>query len=97
MQDKYKINKINKQNKYLEVFWSDNHISKYHFLWLRDNCPSAFNKDTRMRNFSILSVPNDINPIKFNYSDEILKLQWSSDNHISNYDLKWLRNNCYTE
>ncbi len=97
MQDKYKINKIKKQNKYLEVFWSDNHISKYHFLWLRDNCPSAFHKDTRMRNFSILSVPNDINPIKFNYSDEILKLKWSSDNHISNYDLKWLRNNCYTE
>ena len=97
MQDKYKINKINKQNKYLEVFWSDNHISKYHFLWLRDNCPSAFHKDTRMRRFSILSVPNDINPIKFNYSDEILKLKWSSDNHISHYDLKWLRNNCYTE
>ncbi len=97
MQDKYKINKINKQNKYLEVFWSDNHISKYHFLWLRDNCPSAFHKDTRMRKFSILSVPNDINPIKFNYSDEILKLKWSSENHISNYDLKWLRNNCYTE
>jgi len=97
MQDKYKIKKITKLNKYLEIFWSDNHISKYHFLWLRDNCPSAFHKNTRMRNFNILNVPNDIHPIKLNYSDEILNLKWSLDDHISYYDLKWLRNNCYTE
>jgi len=97
MQDKYKIKKITKLNKYLEIFWSDNHISKYHFLWLRDNCPSAFHKNTRMRNFNILNVPNDIHPIELNYSDEILNLKWSLDDHISYYDLKWLRNNCYTE
>ena len=65
MQDKYKVDKIIKKSKYLEVIWCDNHISKYHFLWLRDNCPSVFHKDTRMRNFNILTVPNDIYPIKF--------------------------------
>ena len=80
MQDKYKINKIIKHNKYIEVFWSDNHISKYHFLWLRDNCPSAFHKDTRMRNFNILSVSNYIHPLKINYSNEILNLKWSEKN-----------------
>jgi len=97
MQDKYKIDKIIKKRKYLEVIWCDKHISKYHFLWLRDNCPSAFHKDTRMRNFNILTVPNDIYPIKFKHSDKKLNLKWSADNHLSNYDLKWLRKNCYTE
>tara|TARA_Y100001970_G_C14088142_1_gene778486 strand:+ start:31 stop:1170 length:1140 start_codon:yes stop_codon:yes gene_type:complete len=97
MQDKYKIYKINKKSQYLEVIWNDNHISKYHFIWLRDNCPSAFHKDTKMRNFNILTIPNDINPIEFKNSDKILNLKWSVNNHISNYDLKWLRNNCYTE
>ena len=97
MQDKYKIYKINKKSQYLEVIWNDNHISKYHFIWLRDNCPSAFHKDTKMRNFNILTIPNDINPIEFKNLDKILNLKWSVNNHISNYDLKWLRNNCYTE
>ena len=56
MQDKYKIVKIRERNKYLEVYWRDNHISKFHFLWLRDNSPTAFHKDTRMRKFNILSI-----------------------------------------
>ena len=72
MQDKYKIVKIRKRNKSLEVFWSDNHISKFHFLWLRDNCPTAFHKDTRMRNFNILSVSKEIRPIKYNFSVDLV-------------------------
>ena len=63
MQDKYKIIKILKKNKYIEIKWDDKHISKFHFLWLRDNCPTAFHKDTRMRNFNILSVSKNIRPI----------------------------------
>ena len=97
MQDKYKIKKIIKKNKYIEVFWHDSHISKFHFLWLRDNCPSAFHKDTRMRNFNILSMPRDIQPVEFKKNLEILNISWSYDKHISNFDIKWLRDNCYTE
>ena len=65
MQDKYKIVNIRNRRKYLEIYWADNHISKFHFLWLRDNCPTAFHKDTRMRNFNILSVTKNIKPIDF--------------------------------
>ena len=97
MQDKYIINKIVKKSNYLEVIWQDSHISKLHFLWLRDNCPTAFHKDTRMRKFNILTAPSDIQPIKFNFSEEKLKIFWSKDNHFSNFDIKWIRNNCYTE
>ena len=68
MQDKYKIVKIRERNKYLEVYWCDNHISKFHFLWLRDNCPTAFHKDTRMRKFNILSVTRRINLIMLSAS-----------------------------
>ena len=97
MQDKYKIVKIRERNKYLEVYWCDNHISKFHFLWLRDNCPSAFHKDTRMRNFNILSVTKKIKPINIRFTKKILHVSWSENNHNSIYDLKWLRDNCYTE
>ena len=97
MQDKYKIVKIKKRNKYLEIYWSDNHISKFHFLWLRDNCPTAFHKDTRMRNFNILSVTKKIKPIKFRFTKKSLHIAWSENNHNSMYDLKWIRDNCYNE
>ncbi|MBS56474.1 MAG: gamma-butyrobetaine hydroxylase [Rickettsiales bacterium] len=97
MQDKYKIVKINKKKKFLEINWGDHHISKFHFLWLRDNCPTAFHKDTRMRNFNILSVSRNIKPLYIEHSKNKLDIIWSENNHISNYNLKWLRNNCYTE
>ena len=97
MQDKYKIVKISKKNKYLQINWNDNHISRFHFLWLRDNCPTAFHKDTRMRNFNILSVSKNIKPINIKHSKKTLNIIWSENNHVSEYNLHWLRNNCYTE
>ncbi len=97
MQDKYKIVKIKKRNKYLEIYWGDKHISKFHFLWLRDNCPSAFHRDTRMRNFNILSVNNKIKPVDFKFTNKSLNISWSENNHNSIFSLKWIRDNCYTE
>ena len=97
MQDKYKIVKIRERNKYLEVYWGDNHISKFHFLWLRDNCPAAFHKDTRMRNFNILSVTKNIKPIDFRFTNKSLHVSWSENSHNSIYSLKWIRDNCQTK
>ena len=97
MQDKYTIKKISQKIEYIQITWSDKHIGKYHFLWLRDNCPSAFHKHTRMRNFNILTVSNKIHPKQSKYTDEKLIIIWSEGGHVSNYDLKWLRHNCYTE
>ncbi len=97
MQDKYKIVKIRARNKYLQIYWSDNHKSKFHFLWLRDNCPTAFHQDTRMRKFNILSVTRRIKPIDFRFTNKSLYISWSENNHNSIYNLKWIRDNCYTE
>ena len=97
MQDKYKLIKLTKKSKYIEILWADKHISKFHFLWLRDNCPSAFHKDTRMRKFNILSVSEKIKPLNFYHTATTLKIIWSEGNHNSVFKLKWLRDFCYTE
>ena len=34
-------------------------------LWLRDNCPTAHDKDSRHRMFNILKVSENINPKKY--------------------------------
>ena len=97
MQENYSIKNIKKNTSYLEVEWSDGQKSKFNYLWLRDNCPSAHDKDTRHRMFNILKISTDINAKKYNINKEgKLEIEWSEGEHISYYDLKWLRENCYT-
>ena len=40
------IKKLEKNSTYLKVLWSDGQESKFNYLWLRDNCPTAHDKDS---------------------------------------------------
>ena len=91
------ISKLEKNSTYLKVVWSDGEESKFNYLWLRDNCPTAHDKDSRHRMFNILEVSQNINPKNYNVSsDGKLEIEWSEGDHTSYYDPKWLRENCYT-
>ena len=91
------ISKIEKNSSYLKVIWNDGEESKFNYMWLRDNCPSAHDKDSRHRMFNILEVSQDINPKNYNINKEgKLEIEWSEGDHISYFDQKWLRDNCYT-
>ena len=91
------ISKLEKNSTYLKVIWNDGEESKFNYLWLRDNCPTAHDKDSRHRMFNILEVSQNINPTKYSISsDGKLEIEWSEGNHKSYYDPKWLRENCYT-
>ncbi len=91
------ISKLEKNSTYLKVLWNDGEESKFNYLWLRDNCPTAHDKDSRHRMFNILEVSQNINPKKYSISsDGKLEIEWSEGNHTSYYDPKWLRENCYT-
>ena len=91
------ISKIEKNSSYLKVVWNDGEESKFNYMWLRDNCPTAHDKDSRHRMFNILNVSKDINPKKYDVNKEgKLEIEWSEGDHISYFDQKWLRENCYT-
>ena len=91
------IYKLEKNSTYLKIIWDDGQESKFNYLWLRDNCPSAHDKDSRHRMFNILSVSTDINPKNFSINKVgSLEIEWSEGNHKSFYDPIWLRKNCYT-
>ena len=47
------ISKITKNSTYLQVTWNDGEESKFNYMWLRDNCPTAHDKDSRHRMFNI--------------------------------------------
>ena len=94
---KFTIDKIRQRKNCIDILWNDKKLSHFHFLWLRDNCPSSFHPDTRMRKFNILNVSENIKPancsIKKNGN---LFIKWSENNHESIFQNRWLRDNCYT-
>jgi len=91
------ISKISQNELGLDVVWSDGEKSNFNFLWLRDNCPSAHDKDSRHRMFNILKVSNNIRPKKYKVNSMgKLEIEWNEGEHKSYYDPGWLRENCYT-
>ena len=94
---KYTINKITLKPRSVDILWNDKQKSHFHFLWLRDNCPSSFHQDTRMRKFNILTVSKNIHPKKISINTKgNLQIIWSHSKHRSVFLSSWLRNNCYT-
>tara|TARA_B100001173_G_scaffold307250_1_gene315457 strand:+ start:295 stop:1419 length:1125 start_codon:yes stop_codon:yes gene_type:complete len=91
------ITNIEKNNRYLKISWNDGEESKFNYMWLRDNCPTAHDKDSRHRMFNILEVSKNLSPKNYTINKEgKLEIEWNEGNHTSYYDPKWLRENCYT-
>jgi len=91
------ISKISKNGSALNVEWSDGEKSNFNFMWLRDNCPTAHDKDSNHRMFNLLEVSENLHASEFKINSEgKLEIKWSEGNHTSYYDAKWLRENCYT-
>ena len=91
------ISKVSKNGSSLNVEWNDGEKSSFNFLWLRDNCPTAHDKDSRHRMFNILEISTNIEPKTYKINDEgKLEIVWNEGNHTSFYDQEWLRKNCYT-
>ena len=91
------IKKVTKTNKTLNINWSDGKKSKFHFLWLRDNCPSDIHPTARERLFNLISVTENICPASYKINNKgKLEIKWNEGNHISYFEPIWLRNHCYT-
>ena len=97
MSNKYHVIKLEKKNDHLSILWKDNFKSKFHFMWLRDNCPTAIHPTANMRVFNILTVSKNIFPKKYKIEKNKLNINWSEGDHTSKFNLKWLRDHCYTE
>ena len=91
------IKKIEKKKTNLNIECSDGEKSNFNYFWLRDNCPTAHDKDSNHRMFNILETSKDLIAEESKVNEEgKLVVKWSEGNHTSYYDQKWLRENCYT-
>ena len=80
------ISKVTKTKKTINIDWKDGKKSKFHFLWLRDNCPYGVHPTARQRTFNFLKVSEKIYPIKYSIKKNKLQIVWSENKHKSHYD-----------
>ena len=96
----FKINavlqSVNQQLHGLDLTWSDDKTAHFHYLWLRDNCPSTLHSDTQERVFDQLTVTENIHPVELRIENNKLLIGWSEQDHHSEFDGQWLRDHAYS-
>jgi gamma-butyrobetaine dioxygenase len=74
----------------LRVQLADGTSAYFNYHWLRDNCPSSFDRQTRERVFDIFALPEAPVPNQAFVADDALQIEWPDDGHVSRYPLVWL-------
>ncbi len=80
----------------LTVTWQDGKHSTFHYLWLRDNCTTAFHPTTHERQFDLLEISPHIHPLSAQIDNDQLLIHWSEQEHTSHYTNQWLGDKAYT-
>jgi gamma-butyrobetaine dioxygenase len=81
---------------WVSVEWSDGSQSRFHHIWLRDNCPCAacVHQVTKEQTFELLVVPADMAPSSATASAGALAIAWP-DGHTSSFHTGWLQAHRY--
>jgi gamma-butyrobetaine dioxygenase len=91
---------VDLQHAWIAVTWSDGRISRFHHIWLRDNCPcdACVHQVTKEQMFELVTVPADIHPLSATVGgDGSLAIEWAEDAHHSEMHAGWLRANAYDD
>lgn len=75
----------------LELGWPDGTQSRYPYIWLRDNCATAFHPKTQERTLDLLSVPDSPHPVRADIEGAAVTLSWRDGAPDSRFELAWLR------
>jgi gamma-butyrobetaine dioxygenase len=83
--------------RWVRVSWDNGRISRYHHVWLRDNCPQLRHPATGHRTVDTPEIPPDCRPsaVEVTVGDS-LRVTWTHDAHVSTYGSAWLLANDYS-
>jgi gamma-butyrobetaine dioxygenase len=81
----------------IQLTWSDGRESRFHHVWLRDNCPTSRHAETWERVDDVLAYDPEARAIEVALSAAgEVSVTWN-DGHRSCFDGDWLRRHCYCE
>ena len=93
----FSIAAVEPQSRCVTVTWSDGRVSRFHNIWLRDNCPcpGCVHQVTKEQTFELVAVAPDIRPTAATVGpDGSLLVSWP-DLHDSEFHAGWLRAHDY--
>ncbi len=74
----------------LKVPLPDGTPAYFNYYWLRDNCPTSFDSQTRERVFDIFHLEGEPKPETARIVDGALEIVWKGDGHTTKHGLDWL-------
>jgi gamma-butyrobetaine dioxygenase len=85
------IKSVTQADRTLSVQWSNGSTSRFHYFWLRDNCPQLRHPSTNHRVVETSSIPADVRPTLAEISPTgELRIVWQPDGHESRFSPSWL-------
>jgi gamma-butyrobetaine dioxygenase len=75
------------------VEWDDGGQSRFHSIWLRDNCPcpECVYAGTGERLLDTASLPDEPRPSSARADGDGIEIRWTHDGHVSRYTTAFLR------
>jgi gamma-butyrobetaine dioxygenase len=74
----------------MQVPLLDGTSAYFNNYWLRDNCPSSFDSQTRERTFDIFHEAEAPRPARVEISDGVLTIEWAGSGHLTRHQLAFL-------
>ena len=74
----------------LHVPLQDGASAYFNYYWLRDNCPTSFDRETRERTFDIFHAAHAPEPERARLVGDRLEIVWKHDGHPTSHPLDWL-------
>ncbi len=68
----------------------DGSTAYFNYYWLRDNCPTSFDRETRERVFDIFHEERAPVPASAHVDGDALEIVWQGDGHVTRHALDWL-------
>ncbi|MCB0376227.1 MAG: DUF971 domain-containing protein, partial [Sinomicrobium sp.] len=62
MESTVQLADLKRENTWLSLRWDDGYTGKYHYMWLRDNCPQSQELASKQRIVETAGIPSDIHP-----------------------------------
>lgn len=84
------LNHVTLKEQGLEVPLPEGGTGYFNYYWLRDNCPTSFDSETRERTFDIFHLDHAPEPAEAQVDGEALEVTWKNEDHRSRYPLGWL-------
>lgn len=89
------ITAVSYDHRVLQVTWDNGANSRFHHLWLRDNCPLLLHASTGHRVVETSTIASDVRPESAAIVDGNVQVVWS-DAHVSIFEPAWLHAHDYS-